>query len=412
MIADSLNRTRFESSGGDNEETNGKKAWIPTLIIFVMVIVPFFAVLNGDLFDIYFYQGYGFLLNCIGIVFSILSFILQQGFRVQGSCFRMLIYMVFTLLYCAFSALVAHSGLRYIGVVLNTMGTVVLLSYCKISKNMVSIISLCLAISALYCVVTVKGYYNTQISGDSVNSNYLALFGVVIMVYGNIFLSYFTKNKNRFNEMIRFLICAVSFYVIWECKSRGAFLAWLFFIISVYVLPAKWFRNKRTITVMAFVIAVIGVLFTYLYVTRISMTIGTFMGKSTATRMRLWSYFWNIISENPLNMIFGYGTHSELREVFGYGLHNIYIGIWYDVGLIGLLIFVFFIIMTLREAFNEQGEVSDTQIYAIIGFLSFMISDFFAITFTGPLVIWNYMLLGMVNRYKLDESKIILRWKK
>ena len=146
MIADSLNRTRFESSGGDNEETNGKKAWIPTLIIFVMVIVPFFAVLNGDLFDIYFYQGYGFLLNCIGIVFSILSFILQQGFRVQGSCFRMLIYMVFTLLYCAFSALVAHSGLRYIGVVLNTMGTVVLLSYCKISKNMVSIISLCLAI--------------------------------------------------------------------------------------------------------------------------------------------------------------------------------------------------------------------------------------------------------------------------
>ena len=78
MIADSLNRTRFESSGGDNEETNGKKAWIPTLIIFVMVIVPFFAVLNGDLFDIYFYQGYGFLLNCIGIVFSILSFIRSE----------------------------------------------------------------------------------------------------------------------------------------------------------------------------------------------------------------------------------------------------------------------------------------------------------------------------------------------
>lgn len=143
-----------------------------------------------------------------------------------------------------------------------------------------------------------------------------------------------------------------------------------------------------------------GTAFTYFYVYHIDSVVFTFMGKSTDSRYRLWSYFWEHIFSSKGGMLFGYGTHSGLEDLFGYGLHNIYIAMWYDIGLIGLLIFMLFILWNVKKAFTQKKKLELTQTYALIGLFSFMINDYFAITFTGPLVVWNYVILGFLHLRK------------
>lgn len=402
MFLDSLNSTNFKSKRIDNclcEKPLNTIIVLPTILIFVLVAIPFLAVLNKPLFQVYFYDNYGFIISCFAIAMAVVIFLLQKRFKVDRRNFGVLIYILLTLFYCVFSAILVGGGYRYIGVVFNTMGTVYLLTYCRLPKYLIRVLLLLLVFSSLFCFFTIDGYYQLQFVGDNVNSNYLGFFGVVILVYGNVLITYLRKRENIKVQIFRFFLCFISLYIIWECRSRGSLASWMFYFSCVYILPINMFKNKKVVTALATLISICGVWFTYFYITQLKQfDMPAIMEKSTATRYRLWSYFWDYIFLNNQNMIFGYGTHSNLRDIFGYGLHNIYIGIWYDIGIVGLLFFVIFIIITIRKSYCIANELTFAQLYAIVGFLSFMISDYFAVTFTGPLVIWNYALLGLIGK--------------
>lgn len=403
MIYNSLNQLNYKrdnssnllQNGYNNQEENiGKSS---AACIELLILFAFYAVLNRRLFDVYFYAGYGYLISVTLVLFSFILYLINRRLIISKVLFSDLIYMLIVVIYIFISALLTHSGYRYIGVTFNTIGTVIILKNCVFSKKMAKLLFSLLVVAMLVCLYNVTGYYQSQFSNDSVNSNYLAFFGVAVMVYANLLLTYICDRETKKIQIVRILLCIVSFYIIWECQSRGSFLAWIFYVICVYVLPLKVFFSKKIVVTMSATIAAFGVLFSYFYVTRLTSMVSTFMGKSTSTRFRLWSYFWNNIGLSDKNILFGFGTHSELREVFGYGLHNIYIGIWYDIGIIGLLLFMGFIVWNIKKAYdNGENSITICQVYAIIGFLSFMLSDYFAITFTGPLVIWNYAMLGFV----------------
>lgn len=403
MFYNSLNSYNLRISQDEGALYSYRKyAAFPASIVLALVCLPFAAVLNDNLFQLYYYDGYGFSIACFGSIVAVFLYFLITSHKIPIQSFKALIYMIIAVAYCVVSAVIVKGGYRYIGVVMNTMGTVVVLSHCKLRKRTISLVFAILILTGLYCALTVNGYYEIQIRGESVNSNYVALFGVIILVYGNAFLSYLRKKETLIIQLIRIALAALSFYIIWECQSRGSLLTWVFYLVCVYVLPYSLFRSKKVVTWTVISIAIFGVLFTYVYITNLTNIISTFMGKSTATRFRLWSYFWNTIFNSSKNMVFGYGTHSELRDVFGYGLHNIYIGIWYDIGIIGLFMFVVFIVFSMRKTYENITKLSIPQLYVVVGFLSLMISDLFAITFTGPMVIWNYALLGMARTAKLE----------
>lgn len=396
MFINSLNyyniKSRDSLSQIDDYNTSTS---LPGHLILAMIVAGFFAVLNSELFQIYFYDGYGYIISNFCTIASVIILLISSRFRIKKTFFNYLIIMMLTAVYCLISARLTHGGYRYAGVIFNTMGVVLVLRHCKISKKSLKIVFALLCIAAVYSCLTVKGYYETQFEDDSVNSNYLAYFGIVVMIYGNLLLTYFRKRETIFIQLLRIFLCIGGFYIIWECQSRGALLAWIFYIVCIYVLPHRIFKNKKLLMCIALGIVIVGVVFSHIYVNNISVLTINFMGKTTATRFRLWSYFWSNIFQNKVNCLIGYGTHSALREIFGYGLHNIYIGIWYDIGLIGLIIFMGFILWNIKESFRYNQSLSIPQIYAIIGFLSFMIYDYFAVTFTGPLVVWNYAMLGL-----------------
>lgn len=407
MFYNSINSVNFKNRGyvGECKIETQKGTTISTAIIFILVIIAAFAVLNSNLFELYYYEGYGFVISCLLVFCSIIIFLFKRHFQIPKSSFDLLVYILIAELYCIVSAAHVAGGYRYMGAILNTMVVVTVITYSRLPQYVVKFTLFVLIVTALYSVITVGGYYEIQFTNDSVNSNYLAFFGVVILVYGNALLTYLRKIENRKLQLLRVLLAVTSFYIIWECQSRGSLLAWAFYILCVYVLPIKIFQSKRIVNLLSVAIPTVGVLFTYIYVKYLNLLMSNFMGKSTATRYRLWSYFWNNIFTDKSNALLGFGTRSELREIFGYGLHNIYIGIWYDVGFLGLIIFMGFIILAINRVYKNTRKVTMEQLYVIVGFLSFMISDFFAVTFTGPLVIWNYALLGLLSKRHIDGRK-------
>lgn len=371
------------------------KTSIEAVIILFLLLVSFASCLDMRIFQVYFYQSVGYLLNVFAIAACFFLYLFHRRFFCATD-FKLICFSMVVVGYCIVSAIVVHGGLRYAGTVVNTIILVVILQNSKVSFK--AIRNTCFTIAFIMLIIAVNsgGYYDNQFVDDAVNSNYIAQLAVAGMVYINYFLCYITHNKPYRIELIRIITDLIAFYILWECQSRGSLLAIVFFIMMFYFFPKKWLRGKNVITVMAGIIAIFGVLMTYLYLKIIAPMNVLFLGKSMRTRSRLWTYFWENIGKDPFKLIIGHGTNDVMRDIFGYGFHNIYLGIWYDIGLIGLVLFTGFILWTLKETYKKNRELDLFTIYAMIGFMTFQISDYFAITFTGPLVIWNYVLLGFI----------------
>lgn len=379
----------------NNKAPLASKTSAEAVIILILLLMSFASCLDMRIFQVYFYQGVGYLLNIFVIAACFFLYLFHHRFFCITD-FKLICFSLVVVGYCIVSAIVVHGGLRYAGTVVNTIILVVILQNSKVSFKAVRNECFTIIFIMLIIAVNSSGYYSNQFVNDAVNSNYIAQLAVAGMVYVNYFLCYITHNKPYRISLIRIIIDLIAFYILWECQSRGSLLAIVFFLVMFYFFPKKWLRKKNVITVMSGIIVTFGVLMTYLYLKIIVPMNLLLLGKSTLTRSRLWTYFWENIEKDPFKMIIGHGTNDVMRDIFGYGYHNIYLGIWYDIGLIGLLLFTGFILWIMKETYKKRQELDLFTIYAMIGFMTFQISDYFAITFTGPLVIWNYVLLGFI----------------
>lgn len=373
-----------------------EKTNIEVILILILLVCAFVSCLDIRIFQIYFYQSVGYLLNVGVIVFCFGIYIFRHK-KFMLTDFKIIVFSVILILYCVFSAIVTHGGMRYAGAVFNTVVLVVILRDSKISFRAIK--NTCFIISAIMIVVALNSseYYENQFINDSVNSNYIALLAVAGMVYVNYLLCFMEHVKKYRMAIARIAIDLISIFIMWECQSRGSMIAIAFFITMFYFFPKKIFQKRNFAAWLSAIIVCFGVLMTYLYLKYIVPLNIVVMGKTSLTRSRLWTYFWNNVDRNKVNFFIGYGTNDSMRDIFGYGFHNIYLGIWYDIGLVGLMLFMGFVIWNIKEIYKNNATLSIFTIYGLIGFLTFQIADYFAITFTGPLAIWNYIFFGLVT---------------
>ncbi|MEK3764640.1 O-antigen ligase family protein [Solibacillus sp. FSL K6-4121] len=133
-------------------------------------------------------------------------------------------------------------------------------------------------------------------------------------------------------------------------------------------------------------------------------------------RTYIWSETLDLVAERPL---FGYGIDTITyhfphyqQEARGNLLietivdkpHNIYIGLLYGTGIIGLVLFIIFVLITLKETliriikFNSK---SNTSVILGIIWLSFLVQALFNDTtpaITGTLFIMIGILMGLQNK--------------
>ena len=411
MIFDSLNLINIRQGKSElrtHKHTHKHSLKNSLLWVFIILIcINFVAVFNSEFWEVFQRQPYGIYVYFAVTVFSIVMLILLSARSINSSILGYLSILIVIATFCVISAYITKGAYRYLGVSCVVVGTTMIVSNTKITYKMSKTVFCFIIIITVYGLFKVGDYYNMQWDYDSVNSNYVAFFGLAIMVYGNLLLTYIRSKEGIVTQIIRLLFAVSSLYIIIECQSRGALLGWIFYILCVYFVPWRAFCKAKIISIFAFVIVIASVLMTYIYCHIDYFKNAYFLGKKTDHRMKLWSYFWERIGDNPLNNIVGFGTKDALTEIFGYGLHNVYLSIWYYVGLIGFVLFMGFIIWNFIKISKENADITIEQGYAILGFLCFMVQDNFAVTFTSPLVVWNYFLLGLAH-FRLPQKESLL----
>ena len=139
--------------------------------------------------------------------------------------------------------------------------------------------------------------------------------------------------------------------------SRGA---WLGLIFAALLFLFMWHRRSMWLVLLG--IASIPVLPSILPASIVSRftSIGNMADSSTSYRMYIWRASVDMIADNPFSGIgIGEGAWDRLYPLYTYmGVeaaphsHNLYLQIWLELGVVGILAFVFFLFLLYQSAFT------------------------------------------------------------
>lgn len=124
----------------------------------------------------------------------------------------------------------------------------------------------------------------------------------------------------------------------------------------------------------------------------------TFFWRQTLSMMSIW----------PASFVAGYGWNAYPTLFVGYGdPHNTYLLYWFNLGLIGLLIYVFIVVWIVRFALRGLNIISAELKPVIIGLVFGLLALHFALFFVGlyasSLFIWA--LAGTTLRLLVEDAR-------
>ncbi len=378
-----------------------------SFLILLLPLIGFNVIQTPKLYYPYMYESVGYIISNVVIIFAILLYVLLDQkiiWREKSAFFYIAMFIVYTII----SANISNGGYRYAGIIINTLLLSLAVGFCRVSINMIKAYLLFISFDTIWCLSRANSYFQMQYLNETINSNILAFFGLSVLVYGHWSLSWINSNKT-FISIMKIFFSLSSFYIIWECESRGTISAWLFFMILYYCVPVKMLKNQKIIIIMSVSIFIMGIVFPYIYIKHIRSFQINIMGKTANTRARIWGFFWKTIENSGANGIIGFGTKNEMRKIFDYGAHNVYLCMWYEIGFIGLILFCAYICVRIYKIYSSEPVYSH-QIIALVGFMSFLIYDYFGDELTGPLVVWSYIMLGLARQTSLVKGKLRIHY--
>ncbi len=162
------------------------------------------------------------------------------------------------------------------------------------------------------------------------------------------------EGLRRFQAFVCIGIMGVCLILTW---SRGA---WLGLIFAALLFLFMW--HRRSVWLILAGIASIPILPAILPASIVSRftSIGNMTDSSTSYRVYIWRATVNMIEDNFLSGIgIGEGAWDRLYPLYAYlGVeaaphsHNLYLQIWLELGIIGLLVFIVFLFLLYQAAFT------------------------------------------------------------
>lgn len=253
--------------------------------------------------------------------------------------------------------------------------------------------SLILILSALIQWYELGFSDTTRISGLSLNSNYLGtlMFLALLSIY------WILINKNRFIKFVALFGLISTFFCILSSQSRGSVIS--FSLLGILFLLTS--RKKYQAIIILIIIAFIFFRFGSDDLWSRFLMIGNETG---VDRFRdLWPLGIELIKNNPL-IGYGLGTNGlAIGSLFlrNLSVHNGILAVLIDTGLIGLILYLGFIISAIihpiRSYFNYR--LKENRIYLFLQFLLISLISYFTIWIKSggaeyDKVLW--ILLGLV----------------
>jgi O-antigen ligase len=214
-----------------------------------------------------------------------------------------------------------------------------------------------------------------------------------------------SRGLRRLAWAVGAVFCAASLFLV---ASRGATLGiilgsiWGAYLLRRLIAPGAIARWVAVATVVVSV-SIIMLSATYTELLKERLFDRTFTGDLTtasAGRTGVWSDAIARMFEAPWTLVTGFGHDVYATMGFEYAPHNTYLGLWFNLGLPGVLAFVAIIVAGVLSARTgaERARSTEarTQLMAfVIGFLALAIAVFFVELPTAWLFVWAYAGLAM-----------------
>ena len=231
--------------------------------------------------------------------------------------------------------------------------------------------------------------YRAALAGHySHNGTYLAMVMIIL------FCILFCVKMKKMNKIITVAACLAAIYAIFLTTKRAHLMFGGAAVITIYYIANRESMSKKMTRslLIAGAIAVSGGMIVEM-VPAISQTLDRLSkaGTDGASQYRfiMWEYALGHVYEKPFfgHGWFGFTFNPDTAKIPGSvnGTHNVYVQLFYDVGIIGFLVFVSTIlvmfIMTLRSLIAIKKADSD---YLLAISISLAIQLFFILYgFTG-----------------------------
>lgn len=132
------------------------------------------------------------------------------------------------------------------------------------------------------------------------------------------------------------------------------------------------------------------------------------MDKVSSGRTTIWRTALESMFEHPVSLLTGFGWDAYKSFNFRYAPHNAYLLVFFDLGLIGLGLFLLVTrntLATARAALVESGPAAKPMLFAFVfGFCAMLVAVFFGELYTSWLYIWA--TVGISLRIAVSEPDL------
>jgi O-antigen ligase len=304
------------------------------------------------------------------LFFSLLNFKKSFTFKNFPNVIKILVLYILMLIVNNFiNQNVAYNTIINVSFFLNVLVFIVLCNYAAIDKYIIlkgllvfSLSSFCLTILFLFGLGEIS-YIEGRFSIFGMNENGLGLalcisiFILIAIVFDNKL--FFNKGRYLLLVMIPFL-----FFFLLQTGSRGALISLTLGLGTYFILNNKL---KHIYKIVLFLVILFSSLFIWEFFLRDSVITARLMesinNRDVSSRDLVWKSIYIIIADNTMFGIGETGYAQKMDNFSEYGVaspHNVFLEIFCYTGLVGLVIFLFFlknIFVAAREVFLNKGEI-------------------------------------------------------
>lgn len=262
-----------------------------------------------------------------------------------------------------------------------------------------------LSLYAIYQVIS--GNYPTldmRASGPFESANYLALYLGPIVVY--TVLNFFQK-KDKWERIFSIIVAVICFAALYFTKS---YAAWISIFAALFVGFFIFLKSQKP-KVQIVSAVLISFLFAALFFSQIKSEkfeqFIDFENRSSSTvRLEVYEIALTLIKENPILGI-GLGQFEQVYQVSAERIlekqpfewvmihpHNIFLAFWLNIGILGLIAFVWLLYLALPWLFEKNSK---GRSIAAVMLLTIVIHGFFDVPyFKNDLAFQLWLILAML----------------
>ncbi len=240
-------------------------------------------------------------------------------------------------------------------------------SLIEISLKALLLSGVLLSMNALYQVWT--GNFLTpdlRASGPFESANYLALYLGPIFVYSVLALF---KEENSFEKILLLFAALICGSALFFTKSYASWIAVsVTLLISFLLFLRKQSRQVRLVAVLIIFVGFLLLFYSQIDTEKFKQFLDFTNRSSSGVRIQIYRIAWEFIKEHPILGI-GLGQFEQLYQTRAVSIlgqapfewvmihpHNLYLALWLNTGLLGLVSLLYFIWRAINWIFEDDSK--------------------------------------------------------